>query len=46
MSAGRSSNIVGIVPPDRYPREVWDHLVRQKRLVADKQGTYELRPGG
>lgn len=46
MSAGRSSDIVGIVPPDRYPREVWDHLVRQKRLVADRGNTYELPPGG
>jgi hypothetical protein len=46
MSAGRTSDIVGIVPPDRYPREVWDHLVRQKRLVADRGNTYELPPGG
>jgi len=40
------SDIVGIVPPERYPRAVWDHLVRQKRLLADGQGTYELPPGG
>lgn len=46
MSAGRHSNIVGIVPPERYPREVWDELVRQKRLVDDGRGTYELPPGG
>jgi len=46
MSAGRSSGIVGIVPPDRYPPEVWGHLVREKRLVADRHGTYELPPGG
>jgi len=46
MSAGRTSDIVGIVPPDRYPRAVWDHLVRQKRLVANRGHTYELPPGG
>jgi hypothetical protein len=46
MSAGRQSSIVGIVPPERYPREVWDELVRQKRLVDGGQGTYELPPGG
>ena len=45
MSAGRKSGIVGIVPPERYPQEVWDELVRQKRLVYGGYGTYELAPG-
>ncbi len=45
MSAGRESNIVGIEPPERYPREVWDELVRQKRLVDRGRGTYELAAG-
>lgn len=45
MSAGRASGIVGIIPPERYPREVWDELVRQKRLIDQGQGTYELAPG-
>ncbi len=45
MSAGRRSSIVGIVPPERYPREVWDELVRQKRLIDDGRGMYELAPG-
>lgn len=44
MSAGRDSGIVGIVPPSRYPREVWDELARQGRLVDDGRGTYELGP--
>jgi hypothetical protein len=44
MSSGRDSAIVGIVPPPRYPREVWDELVRQKRLTGGKQGIYELPP--
>lgn len=45
MSAGRKSSIFAIVPPDRYPREVWDELVRQKRLVDGGRGMYELAPG-
>jgi hypothetical protein len=44
MSSGRESAIVGITPPPRYPREVWDELVRQGRLRGGKQGIYELPP--
>jgi hypothetical protein len=44
MSAGRHSGIVGVRPPDQYPQEVWDELVRQKRLVASPGGVYELPP--
>ena len=44
MSAGRESSILGIRPPDRYPREVWDELARQGRLIDAKQGMYELPP--
>jgi len=45
MSSGRASSIVGVLPPDQYPQEVWDTLVREKRLVAARDGTYELPPG-
>jgi len=45
MSAGRKSTIVGITPPERYPRAVWDELVRQGRLLSSgRGGTYELPP--
>jgi hypothetical protein len=44
MSSGRHSAIVGITPPDRYGREVWDELVRQKRLLGGRHGVYELPP--
>ena len=44
-SSGRHSSIVGVRPPDQYPQEVWDELVRQKRLVAAPDGTHELPPG-
>lgn len=46
MSSGRQSNILGIRPPDRYPRTVWDELVRQGRLIGGRHGLYELPPGG
>lgn len=44
MSSGRHSGILGMTPPSRYPREVWDELVRQGRLFGGKQGIYELPP--
>lgn len=45
MSAGRRSTIVGITPPERYPRAVWDELVRQGRLLSSgRGGNYELPP--
>ncbi|MCY2959141.1 MAG: hypothetical protein NTY35_03165 [Planctomycetota bacterium] len=45
MSSGRSSGILGMRPPDRYPRAVWDELARQRRLIYAGQGLYELPPG-
>jgi hypothetical protein len=44
FSSGRKSSIVGITPPERYPRAVWQELVRQRRLLDSGQGTYELPP--
>lgn len=44
MSSGRASGILGMTPPSRYPRDVWDELVRQGRLLGGKQGIYELPP--
>ena len=46
MSSGRKSTITGIMPPRRYPTEVWDHLVHQERLAGGQRGIYELPPGG
>jgi hypothetical protein len=45
MSGGRESKVVGIVPPPRYPRAVWNELARQRRLIENR-GTFELPPGG
>lgn len=43
MSGGRHSSVVGIQPPERYPRAVWDELVRQGRLLYER-GSYVLPP--
>jgi hypothetical protein len=42
MSSGRQSGIVGITPPDQFPRAVWDELVRQGKLKRSGGGQYEL----
>lgn len=42
MTGGRKSEIVGIVPPDQWPREVWDELAKQGKLKYTGQGFYEL----
>ena len=44
MTSGHESSIVGMVPPTRYPRDVWDELVRQGRMSGGKHGIYELPP--
>jgi hypothetical protein len=42
LSSGRRSGIVAIMPPDKFPKEVWDELVRQGKLKSAGSGTYEL----
>lgn len=44
LSTGRGSGIVAIIPPVDYPPEVWDELVRQKKLKKAGHGLYELAP--
>jgi len=44
MTQGRSSGILGMTPPSRYPPAVWRELARQKRLIAASHGIYELPP--
>ncbi len=45
MTSGRSSGIVGIQPPARFTREVWNELVRQGKLRGGRHGVYELVSG-
>ncbi len=42
MSSGRGSGIVAISPPNQYPPEIWDELVRQGKLRASGRGMFEL----
>lgn len=42
MTGGKKSDLVGIMPPNQYPREVWDELVKQGRLKYAGQGLYSL----
>ena len=41
LSGGRGSGLVAIRPPDQFPQEVWDELVRQGRLKDAGHGLYE-----
>jgi hypothetical protein len=43
-TSGQGSSIVAIMPPNQFPQEVWDELVRQGKLKKAGQGTYELAP--
>ena len=45
MSGGKSSSIVAIMPPNQYPKAVWDALVEQGRLKYSGQGLYQLPDG-
>ncbi len=40
MSSGQRSTISGIVPPDQFPKEVWEELVRLGKLKRDGSGFY------
>lgn len=42
MSSGQKSTIAGIVPPDQYPRAVWEELVNQGKLKHDGRGFYRM----
>lgn len=42
FSGGRASGIVGIQPPNQYPRAVWEKLVEQGRLRRVSAGLYQL----
>jgi hypothetical protein len=39
---GRRGSIVAIQPPNTYPREVWEELVKQGKLRHSGGGLYEL----
>lgn len=42
MSSGSTWGIVAIVPPNQYPRAIWEELVKQGKLKHAGQGLYSL----
>ncbi len=42
MSGGQKSTIAGIMPPDQFPRAVWEALVEQGRLKRAGGGMYSM----
>lgn len=41
-TSGSRSGIVAIRPPEKYPKAVWDELVKQGKLKDAGGGLYEL----
>lgn len=44
LTGGQRNSIVAIVPPNQYPPEVWEALVKQGKLKRAGGGTYEIVP--
>jgi hypothetical protein len=42
MTSGGKSGVFAIRPPDQFPKEIWQELVRQGKLKYAGEGTYEL----
>lgn len=42
LTAGRSSGIIGIIPPREFPQATWDELVTQGRIKRKGQGFYDM----
>ena len=40
--SGGDKGLVAARPPDQYPKEVWEELVRQGKLKSAGYGLYEL----
>jgi hypothetical protein len=42
LSGGKTWGVTAIVPPNQYPRAIWDELVKQGKLKNDGHGLYSL----
>ncbi len=42
MTSGKKSDVMGIIPPNDYPRPVWQELARRKMLKDMGGGFYAL----
>ena len=45
LTSGKKSQVVAIIPPHQYPREVWQELARQGKIKDAAGGFYELEEG-
>jgi hypothetical protein len=41
-SSGKKSDVMGIVPPNQFPREVWEALAKQGKIKNMGGGFYSL----
>jgi hypothetical protein len=42
MTSGKKSDVMGIIPPNQFPRAVWDELARRGQLKNMGGGFYSL----
>ncbi len=42
MSSGQKSTIAGIVPPDQFPAEIWEQLVKNGKIKEAGRGFYSM----
>ena len=42
LSKGETSHILGVRPPEQYPAEIWEYLVKQGKLRDGGHGLLEL----
>ncbi len=45
MSGGGRSGVVAITPPNQYPKEIWQELVKQGKLKQAGHGMFEMVGG-
>lgn len=41
-TSGRKSNVVGIIPPNQFPKEIWQELTRQGKIKDVGGGFYAM----
>lgn len=42
VTSGKKSDLAGIIPPNQFPRAVWEELARQKKIKDVGGGFYAV----
>lgn len=42
VTSGKKSDLAGIIPPNQFPRAVWEELARQKKIKDMGGGFYAV----